>query len=241
MKFKERKMCLMHDMEDEIMKKFLAMLLTLCLLLTLCACSTEPDPYAGTYNGLTATVLGMTLPLSDVYPGETRVELGSGGKGTILLDGRDFKMKWKLEGEEITLTVSGDDSVGTLKDGLLKVDLLNKGCLMTFLLEGVELPTEPASYEDAGYWELVRVDSEDTEFHTTEEQVRQGREDGIVICVELLQDGTGVLNLDEPIEIGWVDGTFTIDGMTLPYKLENGEMSVDLEGVVYVFRRAEKE
>jgi len=124
---------------------------------------------------------------------------------------------------------------------MLKVDLLDKGCLMTFLLEGVELPTEPVSFADAGYWELVRVDSEDETYHTTEEEVRQGKEDGIRIYVELMEDGTGVLNLDEPVAIGWVDGTFTIDGMTLPYKLENGEMSVDLEGVVYVFRRAEKE
>ena len=223
------------------MKRIITILLALCMMLSLCCCaSAEPDPNAGVYQGITATALGMSLPMSDIYPGQTYVELQSGGKGTIMLDGRDFKMKWKLEGEQITLTVSGDDSVGTLKDGVLKVDLLDKGCLMTFLLEGAELPTVPVSFEDAGYWELVRVDSEDETYRTTEEQVQQGKEDGILVYVELLEDGTGVLNLDEPIEIGWVDGSFTIDGMTLPYKLENGELSVDLEGVVYVFCRTEK-
>ena len=223
------------------MKRIVAILLALCLMLGLCSCEdAEPDPNAGVYRGITATALGMTLPMSDIYPGETFVELQSGGKGIIMLDGQDFKMKWKLEGEQITLTVSGEDSVGTLKDGVLKVDLLDKGCLMTFLLEGVELPTEPVSFEDAGYWELLRVDSEDAEFHTTEEEVQKGKEAGILVYVELLEDGTGILNLDEPIEISWVDGTFTIDGMTLPYELENGELSVDLEGVVYVFCRAEK-
>ena len=123
------------------MKKIVAILLTIAMLLSLSACGGgEPDPNAGKYQGISAKALGMTMAMSEVYPGETWVELKSGGKGTVILDGDDFPMKWTLDGEAITITIDGVDSVGRLADGVITVDLMDMGVEMTFLKEGTEMP-----------------------------------------------------------------------------------------------------
>ena len=72
------------------MKRLLAVLLSLAMLLSLAACggSAERDPNAGKYIGISAAVGGFAMPMSDVYPGETWIELKSGGKGSIMLDKR---------------------------------------------------------------------------------------------------------------------------------------------------------
>lgn len=61
----------------------------------------EPDPNAGKYQGISAKALGMTMDMSEVYPGETWGKLKSGGKGTVMLDGDEFPMKWTLDGEAL--------------------------------------------------------------------------------------------------------------------------------------------
>ena len=102
------------------MKKIVAILLTIAMLLSLAACDGgEPDPNTGNYLGISAKALGMTMAMSEVYPGETWVELQSGGKGTVMLDGDEFPMKWTLDGEAITITMEDVDSVGRLADGVI--------------------------------------------------------------------------------------------------------------------------
>ena len=103
------------------MKRLFALLLALVIVLSLAACgggSEEVDPNAGRYIGVSAAVGGFSMPMSDIYPGETWIELKSGGKGDIMLDGDSYGFKWTLEGEAFTLTLEGVDSVGTLSGGL---------------------------------------------------------------------------------------------------------------------------
>ena len=115
------------------MKRLFAFLLVFAMLLSLAACGGgEEDPNAGKYIGVSAAVGGFSMPMSEIYEGETWIELKSGGRGTIMLDGDDFSMKWALEGEEFTITIQGVDSVGTLRDGVITVDLMDMGCVMTF-------------------------------------------------------------------------------------------------------------
>ena len=123
-----------------MMKKIIALLLALAMLLSLAACggSAEEDPNAGKYIGVSAAVGGFAMAMSDVYPGETWIELKSGGKGDIMLDGDNFPMKWALEGEVFTLTIDGVDSVGTLNNNAIVIDLMDMGCVMTFRKEGTE-------------------------------------------------------------------------------------------------------
>ena len=225
------------------MKKIIALLLTLAMLLSLAACggSAEEDPNAGKYIGISAAVGGFTMPMSDVYEGETWIELKSGGKGNIMLDGDSFSLKWVLEGEAITITLEDVDSVGTLKNGTIVMDLMNMGCVMTFQKEGTEpAATEApaASYNDAGYWDLIRIDGATEEDSISEEDMAMAKEMGMYMYLELLPDGTGTFFMEEEMAVTWVDGTvnFTEDNMSINYALENGELILDMLESVLVFR-----
>ena len=225
------------------MKKIIAILLTIVMLLSLAACGGgEPDPNAGKYQGISAKALGMTMDMSEVYPGETWVELKSGGKGTVMLDGDEFPMKWTLDGEAITITIDGVDSVGSLANGVLTVDLMEMCVEMTFLKEGAEMPAPEVTYQDAGYWEIVRMESEDPESAISEEDMAFVKSVGVQMYMELNADGTGALFMEDEMPLTWADGaiSFTEENMTVSYTLENGEMKLDMIETVLVLRKGEK-
>lgn len=229
------------------MKKIIALLFALAMLLSLAACggSAEEDPNAGKYIGISAAVGGFSMPMSDIYPGETWIELKSGGKGDIMLDGDSYGLKWALEGETFTLTLEGVDSVGTLKNGAIVIDLMDMGCVMTFQKEGTE-PAEneapAASYNDAGYWDLIRIDGATEEDSVSEEDMAMVKEMGMYMYLELLPDGTGTFFMEEEMAVTWVDGTvnFTEDNMSISYTLENGELILDMLEAKLFFRKGEK-
>ena len=226
------------------MKKIIAFLLTLAMLLSLAACggSAEEDPNAGKYLGTTAKAFGMVMPMTDIYEGETWLELRSGGRGTIMLDGDSFPMKWSLEGDIFTLTIDGEDSVGTLEDGVIIVDLMDMGVEMTFVKEGMEPPAPKATYDDAGYYDLIRIDGATAEDSVSEEDLTMLRELGMYMYLELLEDGTGAFFMEEEMAVTWVDGTvnFTEDNMSISYTLENGELVLDMLEAKLFFRKGEK-
>lgn len=227
------------------MKKMIAILLALTMLLSLTACggSAAEDPNAGKYIGISAAVSGFSMPMSDIYPGETWIELKAGGKGTIALDGDDYSMKWTLEGETFTLTIQGEDSVGTLKNGVIEIDLMDMGCVMTFQKEGAaSAPESAATYNDAGYWVLVRIDSEDAESVVSEEDMALVQSVGTPMYLELLSDGTGSMYMEEAMTLTWEDGKihYVEDGLSVSYTLENGELVLNMLDTVLVFRKGEK-
>ena len=229
------------------MKKIIALLLALAMLLSLAACggSAEEDPNAGKYIGVSAAVGGFSMPMSDIYPGETWIELKSGGKGDIMLDGDSYGFKWTLEGETFTMTLEGVDSVGTLKSGAIVIDLMDMGCVMTFQKEGAE-PAEneapAASYNDAGYYDLIRIDGATEEDSVSEEDMALVKSMGMYMYLELLEDGTGTFFMEEEMAVTWVDGTvnFTEDNMSISYTLENGELVLDMLEAKLFFRKGEK-
>lgn len=232
------------------MKKILALLLTFAMVLSLAACGEkEEDPNAGRYSAVSGTALGMTMSIEEIYEGETWIELKTGGKGTIALDGDEFPIKWSLEDVDFTITIDGVDSAGTLADGIITIDLMDMGLEMVFVSEngaGPEMLDGPGSqgitYEDAGYWELVRIDSEDPDSVITQEDLALVKSIGITMYLELLPDGTGTIFIDDEMALQWHDGslTFTEDGLTASYTVEEGELKLDMVGSVMVFRQGQK-
>ena len=225
------------------MKKIVALMLTIVLLLSLSACTGgEPDPNEGKYQAVSAKAMGVTMDVAEVYPGETWVELKSGGKGTVMLDGDDFPMKWTLEGDAITITIEDVDSVGKLADGVITMDMMGMGLEMTFLKEGAQMPAPEVTYNDAGYWEIIRMESEDPESAISEEDMAFAKSVGVLMYMELNADGTGALIMEDEMPLTWSDGAITLteENMTVSYALENGEMKLDMIEAVIVLRKGEK-
>lgn len=117
------------------MKRTLVCLLTAILLLSLCACGgggAAADPNAGKYIGYQADVMGWE-PIENIYDeGENYIELKSGGKGTFCLNGEVLKVKWTMDGENLTMTADDQTCTGTLKDGLITIDFFGSGIMMSF-------------------------------------------------------------------------------------------------------------
>ena len=115
------------------MKKLFAMLLTVALLLALVACgSSEPDPNAGIYYGTYGTYSGFSMAADKLFEGGCSLELKNGGKGEITLGADSYNVKWSLDGEVFTVSIQGEESVGTLKDGIIQIEFLGMGLELTF-------------------------------------------------------------------------------------------------------------
>ena len=121
------------------MKKTIAILMLSVLLLgLLAACGGKSgagnDPLLGTYKfskmvDMTvqeyADLIGISLEEAQKF---MVIELLSGGKGTLSVEGEVQNITWKTEGEKFTLTAKDennqDDTVeGTIKDGVITLDL----------------------------------------------------------------------------------------------------------------------
>ena len=128
------------------MKKTIAILMLAVLLLgLLAACggksgggsgsgSVANDPLLGTYKFSKmgnmpvqeyAELLELSLEEAQKF---MIIELKSGGKGTLSVEGEVQNITWKTEGETFTLTAKDennrDDTVeGTIKDGVITLDL----------------------------------------------------------------------------------------------------------------------
>ena len=239
------------------MKRTLAILLVLTMLLSLAACGgKDDDPNAGVYICSTAEMMGTVLPIGEIYEGENSLELKSGGKGTLTLEGDDFKIKWELDGTELTVNVDGEDCVGTLKQGVIEIDFMNMGLILTFVKEG-------ASEEESADGVLANNLKDKLNSNTAapqksselglyygttyeyNEQIFNMTDIYNSLCsLELLEDGKCVFILgEEPMDCTWVlDGeefVLTNQFVESPGTLADGVITIDFMemGMILTFEK----
>lgn len=130
--------------------RILALLLVLAMVLGLCACGgpTYDESLLGVYTCYAIEVMGFKLSAEDVLTESATLELKQGGKGSIYIEGESGSIKYTLEGEAITVEIEGETATGTLKDGVIDIEILSMR--MFFIQEGREVPTATAS--EAGYY-----------------------------------------------------------------------------------------
>lgn len=120
------------------MKKLLAIILALCMMLSLCACGDKGGKadYLGLYEGVTMNMFGETVDMSEVYDGVNTLELLSGGKCEITLGGDTAEATYKVSGKEMTITIEGEKIEASLQDGVVVMDFF--GVEMTFAKKGYQ-------------------------------------------------------------------------------------------------------
>lgn len=116
----------------------IALLMAIAMLLSLAACGDKGPDVTGKYICVGESY--YDAPLEEPYQ-ESWLELKKGGKG-IYYSGFEFNIKWKLDGETFSATVSflgmEDTMEGTLKDGV--IDVKYGDMTIRFVKEGVEVP-----------------------------------------------------------------------------------------------------
>lgn len=105
------------------MKRLACLILALAMLLVLAACGGEPDPNAGVYEAQSAEMSGISLDIDSVYKGGLSFELKDGGRAVMTMGGQDYNLRWKLDGEAITIIASDTELTGTLADGTMILDM----------------------------------------------------------------------------------------------------------------------
>ncbi len=120
------------------MKKLLAIILALCMMLSLCACGDKGGKadYLGLYEGVSVNMFGETVDMSEVYDGVNTLELLSGGKCEITLEGDTAEATYKVSGKEMTITIEGEKIEASLQDGVVVMDFF--GVEMTFAKKGYQ-------------------------------------------------------------------------------------------------------
>ena len=119
------------------LKIAVALLIAAAMLLSLTACGDKGPDVTGKYICVGESYGGE---YSEPYS-ESWIELKKGGKGTYF-SGFEFNLKWKLDGENFTGTVTflgmEETMEGTLKDGVMEVSYGDMK--LRFLKEGAEAP-----------------------------------------------------------------------------------------------------
>ena len=204
------------------------------------------DPNLGVYNGVSCSYGGFEMSAEGEW-----VELKSGGKLKMNLMGEEYSGKWELDGEDLTVTQAGDIYYGALRNGTLVLDL--SGMIYTYEKEATEAPATPEETKtpeettapapaasEVGYWTLKYCEGDES-MAMDEETVAMLAEMGIVMYVDLVEDGTGIFMMEEPMSITWGDGKIVADdGSEVTYTLENGELIVDVQGALMHFVPGEK-
>ena len=147
----------------QILQRAAALLLAALLLTSLTACG-EPDPNAGVYLCTEVAVGEDVVSPSELYNGEVRLELRTGGSGRLRLGENEGDIRWSLEDGKLSLDVNGVSCPGELKDGLIRLDLMNEGVILSLIREDLAdtLPTptpQPQLLRDMsgeyyGWWEI---------------------------------------------------------------------------------------
>ena len=111
------------------MKKIVSLFLLAAIVFALAACgSSEPDPNAGVYEAKTADMDGISISLDNVFPEGLSIELKNGGKATFRFEGKDYGMKWTLDGTTFHAEGGGAELDGTLSDGVMRLEnILDSG------------------------------------------------------------------------------------------------------------------
>lgn len=108
--------------------------------------------------------------------------------------------------------------------------------------ETVSIPeSEPLDLTAVGYWEIIRIDSDNPDAAVSEEEVADAREEGILMYLELMEDGVGVFCVEDLNAILWNNDTITlVGGETFDYEIDGNRLSIDMEELTCVCRRAER-
>ncbi len=136
----------------------LAILMVLGMLAALSACGSQPAPQedsaAGEYTLFAAEVYGYTVA-SDALGTTSVLTLDADGTGylTINEDGGDVS-EWTVDGENITVVSGIDTILGTIKDGVIKLDF-EDGYFLYYAAPGADTSSVEVMDEDAFFEAIV--------------------------------------------------------------------------------------
>lgn len=118
-------------MKKKNIYRIAGLLLIVCLAFALAACGEDKDPNAGVYNCTLVSTSGLEMDAASVFEQGVVLELNDNGKGNFTVDGEGGSIGWTLDGTDFTMDVDGETCAGTLSDGVIVMELLDSGMMLT--------------------------------------------------------------------------------------------------------------
>lgn len=218
------------------MKKLLSVLLTLAMALGLCACGGPKydESLMGVYTCYAVEMLGIEMKADEVLSQTSTLELKQGGKGKMNIEGTTGAVKYTLDGETITMDIDGETATGTLKDGILHIEIMSMD--MYFIQEGKEVPS--ITPPEVGYFTFESMEMDGETLSKDDLTAIGGDPDSFFLIMN--EDGTGTLAIagEEAQQLTWKDGTLSIEGETVPYTVDGDTLTLEEDGTKMVFIRS---
>lgn len=122
---------------------FAGLMLSICML-TACGGGNADSAYVGKWVSVAGEAMGVTLTGDDISG--FAFDLQDGGKAVFTVEGESENVKWKTEGNVITITENGIEMTGTLEnDTMVFENKLDMGVDLTFAKEGTDA-AKPENY-----------------------------------------------------------------------------------------------
>jgi len=132
------------------MKKLLIIMVAVILVISMGACGNkagDDDPNIGLWKAVTVEDEGFSYDAADAGFGDFTVELKTGGKCAVSIDGQNYSGTWKLDGRTLTLKAGLLTVTGTIENDRLTIeDLYGLGLTVIFYKDGIR----PAGGSDGG-------------------------------------------------------------------------------------------
>jgi len=131
-------------------KRILILLLAMVLVFSLAACGASK--YAGEY---TCTKVSMELEGEEIsaspaelFDGDVTLEIVDDTKATLTLGGDPVDAEYTVNGSEITLTIEGTESKGTISENTIELDLMGTGMKYIFEKNGTSEEKDSSKAEE---------------------------------------------------------------------------------------------
>ena len=225
------------------MKRIISVLTALVMAVSLCACGGSgkaEDALAGTYKLYAMDYDESHIVLTDeLFEGENYITLKSGGSAEMSLENETNNLKWKADGNNITVTAADGETTGTITDGVLALNV--EGSNLYFLGEGaskdslkaVSLDELLSGAVDEAINELAGSEADEPESDTETEAAEAVTEEETEAPETKAEAPRASA---EPTEIqkmwnGWYYGCIDLDDCTGAWESVDGET---FDAVLYV-------
>ncbi len=189
----------------------------------------KPADNKGKYYGTSCVIAGVETGAEEEW-----IDLQKKDRVTLFINGETYQGTWDLDGEELTILQGGDEFRGTLKDGILELNI--NGMKYTFQSKAAaDKPQKPSRNTVVGYWTLLRVESDDPVMCMDEDMVAYLKANNMEIFVNLEEDGTGAMYDFLPRELTWDKEALWEEDECLPYSLKKGQLTVEIYGDSFIF------
>lgn len=79
----------------------------------------EENPYNGKWVAVSADLLGVSVTVEEAFEGDFYFEVKDGGKLTFTVGDDSGDGKWSVEGNQFTLSIEGEEMVGTAGEDII--------------------------------------------------------------------------------------------------------------------------